>query len=79
MKKRWHKRWDQHSRKLIRARIKKELVEILVRVEIPPEKIVPIRKWGDSEHDTLIHSKQEPHVGKSEYDLQYHTYRVSGG
>lgn len=80
MKKRWHTRWDQHRRKLIRAEAKKDgTVEITVKIPIPPEKIVPVKKWGDSEHDTVVHSTNTPHVGRPEYDQKYHAYRVSGG
>lgn len=35
--------------------------------------------WGDSEHDTMLHSKQEPHTAPSEYDAKYHRYRTNGG
>lgn len=86
------KRWDQHSHKLFNAKRKmwkaeqeagmagKETeVEIEVALEVPPEKIIPVKKWGDSEHDTVVHSTNVPHVGKSEYDQKFHTYRVSGG
>ena len=37
------------------------------------------KKWGDSEHDTVVHSNQKPHTGKSEYDQKYHQYRTNGG
>jgi len=86
------KRWDQHARKLSNAKRKawkaeqeaalagvETEVEIEVTLKAPPEKIIPVKKWGDSEHDTVVHSTNVPHVGKPEYDQKFHTYRVSGG
>jgi hypothetical protein len=39
----------------------------------------PIKRRGDSEHDPVLHSALKPHVGRSEYDIENHCYRTTGG
>lgn len=39
----------------------------------------PIKRREDSEHDPVLHSALKPHVGRSEYDIENHCYRTTGG